>query len=399
MEQSDITKEYSLFDIILDIAKWKKFLIIITLIGFIISILIAFLLPKEYITYASIRGTAAQSLNLNSLIKGSGVGAGLSSFLDFAVPSGGSDADYFNALLKSKTVQDSLIKKFKLREKYETKTVEDTRLALEGNTDIKRDIPAEIIFIGVYDEDPIEAQKMTSYYIEMLNLLHIKLSSEAARNTRKHLEKRYNETFNELSFFEDSLKKYQEKYGVIDIYTQTSAVVEAAAKFKSQIILKEIELSNKTITQGPNSPDLIPIKQELEILNRNYNKIVTGSDYSLGQDVFIPFKKTPEVGLNYLRLYRQVQIYNEMIKVLLPLLEQAKIQELKETPNLVVIDYPSVPEKKSKPKRMLIVLFGTILSFVLGSTYAVTRINLENLKANNPDRYYKLKALTSFSKS
>jgi len=43
--------------------------------------------------------------------------------------------------------------------------------------------------------------------------------------------------------------------------------------------------------------------------------------------------------------------------------ELAKIQEVKETPSVKVLDRAKVPEKKTAPPRMLIVLLGTFLCF------------------------------------
>lgn len=379
-----------MLDFLLGILKWKKIIFIITFSGIIISIIVALLLPKEYITIASVRGTGGgQSFNLSSLMKSSGMSSNLGSFLDIASPGKSGETDYYIAILKSRTVLDSMINKFQLKARYEVEEIEDAREVLKSNTEINRNTPAEIVLFGVYDKDPKIAFEMTNYYVLLLNTIYSRLSSEAAKNTREHLEKRYFETLNELTFAEDTLRRFQERFGVYDIYIQTEAAIKSAASLKSNIIVKEVEYAVKSINFGISNPEVKMIKDELEELEVKYSQIIKGSEKNRELDVFLPFIETPSVGLAYLRLYRTVQIYNELIKVLVPMLEQAKIQELRETPSILVLDQPVIPEKKSKPKRALIVLIGTALFLLLGFFYAFLRENLNNLRINNPEKYNK----------
>lgn len=389
MEYSN-NSENPFLDFLLRIVKWKWILILFTIIGTCISVLIAFLLPNEYLTSASIRGSGGQGMNIGSMLKGTNVGANLGPLLDFAVPGGGGETDYYAAILSSRSLQDSLINKYNLKERYEVKKIEDAREILKSKTEIKKNGPAEIVFLEFYDESPNISFQITTDYVNLLNSIYARVSSENARNTRYHLEGRYKEIFLELTAFEDSLKLFQEKYGVFDIYVQTEAAVKSAASLKSTILVKEIELSSKKSRLGHLSPEVGIVEKEVEELKKNYREIINGNDKSTELDIFIPFKKTPHLGLSYLRLYRKVQIYNELIKVLLPLLEQAKIQELRETPSIVVIDHPILPEKKSRPKRALIVLLGTLSSFFLVLGYAFTRENLNKVKSLDPKKYAKI---------
>jgi uncharacterized protein involved in exopolysaccharide biosynthesis len=72
----------------------------------------------------------------------------------------------------------------------------------------------------------------------------------------------------------------------------------------------------------------------------------------------------PEIIMGYLRLQRELEIQNKILTTLIPLFEQAKLQEKKDTPSLLIIDYPNVPDKKAKPKRLIIVGASGFLGFV-----------------------------------
>ncbi|HLX13076.1 MAG TPA: GNVR domain-containing protein, partial [Bacteroidota bacterium] len=70
----------------------------------------------------------------------------------------------------------------------------------------------------------------------------------------------------------------------------------------------------------------------------------------------------PGAGLQTIRLYRDVVTQQKILEFLMPLYEQAKINEQKDNPVLVVLDRAVPPEKKTKPQRVLIVLSTAFLS-------------------------------------
>ena len=64
--------------------------------------------------------------------------------------------------------------------------------------------------------------------------------------------------------------------------------------------------------------------------------------------------------MNFLRLKREVEIQNKILTIILPLYEQAKIEENRNTPSILVLDPPFIPDYKTKPKRLYVVLGMTI---------------------------------------
>ncbi len=55
----------------------------------------------------------------------------------------------------------------------------------------------------------------------------------------------------------------------------------------------------------------------------------------------------------------------------MPLFEQDKIDEKKEMPSVIILDSPNLPEKKTKPKRIIIVLIGLVSTFLLTSFFVL----------------------------
>ena len=319
--------------------------------------------------------------------------SGLGALANFALPQGGGQIDYLVAIINSRLVQDAVIEKFNLKLRYKTEAIEDTREALKGHTVIVRNVLAEIVSIGSDDEDPKVAADLTNSFVDLLNKAYTDLNSQVGKNSREHLEIRYNQTKLYLSTLEDSLRTFEEKYGVYNITAQTEAAIKSAASLKSEITLKEIELGVKEKMFDSEAPDIVRLKLETAQMNKSFDEMIHGDDKKLSENIFIPFAKAPSLGLVYLRLFREIEIQTELVKVLLPLLEQARLQEKRETPSLLVIDRGMVPEKKSKPFRSLIVLIGFV-AFLSVSCVAVMMVeHLQNVKVKNPERYGKIEMI------
>jgi hypothetical protein len=79
----------------------------------------------------------------------------------------------------------------------------------------------------------------------------------------------------------------------------------------------------------------------------------------------------PLLGAKYADYYRRAKIQETVFELLTQQYELAKVQEAKETPSVKVLDPATVPEKKSFPPRLLIMLLGTALAFSMSVVWLV----------------------------
>ena len=103
--------------------------------------------------------------------------------------------------------------------------------------------------------------------------------------------------------------------------------------------------------------------------------------------VLINFELAPEIGIEYFRLFREIELQAKILEFLLPQYEQAKISESREKGDLYILDAASVPEKKFKPKRSFLVLGWMFISFVLLYLFILSIEWLKQLSVNDPKRY------------
>ena len=80
-----------------------------------------------------------------------------------------------------------------------------------------------------------------------------------------------------------------------------------------------------------------------------------------------------------------MEIQYRILQFLTPMFEQAKVEERRQTPSVIVLDHAEPAERKAKPKRMLIMLGGLFVGFLgsLGYVVASTRWN-EQKALNTP---------------
>ncbi|MEM2265158.1 MAG: hypothetical protein QXX03_08250, partial [Nitrososphaerota archaeon] len=125
---------------------------------------------------------------------------------------------------------------------------------------------------------------------------------------------------------------------------------------------------------GDDASEVRAVKIQIEEMKKRLNQMKEGNERLKNEmTLFVPFKNMPELGLQYLRLYREYEIQNKLLEFIVPLYEQAKIEEQKNIPVVQVLDYAVPPEKKARPFRTLIVLsvfasalvLFVILTFVL----------------------------------
>jgi len=89
--------------------------------------------------------------------------------------------------------------------------------------------------------------------------------------------------------------------------------------------------------------------------------------------LFPKFSSAPELEQQLSVLMRDVEIQRSVYAVLSEQHEQAKIQEMKDTPTLQVLDWARPPLVYSRPKRVTIVLTSAALAFLLSSIWVFYR--------------------------
>ena len=299
-----------------------------------------------------------------------------------------SGTELFMAILQSRTILDSAIAQFHLIDRYDAKNNEEALKTLKKHVFVNLDDEGTITFVSEAetpwfsgktkkDEARLLARDMANYFIVELDRINRNLRSERGRNTRIYIEKRYQQNLDDLRTAEEALRVFQKENGILLLPEQTQATINTAASLKAEVLAKEVQLEISRKTIGEANPQSIQFKDELDVLRNKYKQFTFGKeddkyfhDGSVN-DLFLSFKDVPDLGMQYVRLYREMLLQEKLLEFTLPQYEQARIQELKDTPTLQVLDKAVAPIKKYRPKRIIGMVFYGFLSFLLISTYLI----------------------------
>jgi uncharacterized protein involved in exopolysaccharide biosynthesis len=105
------------------------------------------------------------------------------------------------------------------------------------------------------------------------------------------------------------------------------------------------------------------------------------------------WQQSPQLLVEEDRLRRQVQLRQEVYLTLNREYETARIEEVNDTPVITIIDRAVPPQKKSKPKRRLMVILGFVLGAMMGVFGAFGVEFLERSRASEVEDYREFQSL------
>ncbi len=385
------------------------------LVGLVGSTLLAFLLPVRYTSTTRLMppdqsggGLAA----LAALAKG-GSSSGGSSDLGMM----GSEllgmrttSDLFIGVLGSRTVQDDLINKFDLRKIYGDRHIEDARKEVKRRITIDGDRKSGIITIEVTDKSPQRAAAMARECIDQLNQILVTLNTSSAHKERVFLESRLQQVQQELEVAEQDFSKFASQNTALDVKEQGKAMLNAAAELQGQLIAAQTQLegmrqiyTNGNVRVRSLEARIAEYRRQLQKLTGNANAAPsdtqTGEPSDSGSDLYPSVRQLPALGVTWADLYRRTKVQEVVFETLTKQFELAKVEEAREVPSVKVLDMADVPEKKSFPPRMLLILFGVLLMFCLGSAWVVMRSRWQEADARDPAKVLALEIMQTMKGS
>ncbi|MCX8105111.1 MAG: Wzz/FepE/Etk N-terminal domain-containing protein [Ignavibacterium album] len=367
MAESNIKREMKFFDYINILYKWRNFLIITLIIFSLLTLGILFLLPNQYKSTTVIMLPPETNLGLGGLtglLSGKTSTSSLGSKL-LGMTSG--NQDVLLAILNSRTSLTKTIDRFNLFNYYDIDEKNYDKVLKAFVEDISFE-PTEygMIEISVINKYPRLAAQMANYFAELVDSLNIEFNTKAATNNRIFIEKRYLKNLEDLKAAEDSLYKLQKKFGVFAIPQQLEVAVKSAAEVEAQLIERELYAEIIKNQVGENTPAYKQAIDQVNFLRKKVLDIKNSPKLSGDSNVLLPFKNLPELSIQYLRHYRELEIQQKILEVILPLYEQAKVEEQKSIPTILILDKAVPAQLKYSPKRATITIIITlIMLFIL----------------------------------
>jgi capsule polysaccharide export protein KpsE/RkpR len=353
-----------------------------TVAGFVIALFYALLAPKWYqSTLTVVPATPSKGGGLGQI---AGV---LGSAVDIPELGVNADVERIAAVLESTSVTDAVIRKFDLMQRYDDRYIEHARKDLWSHCSTRIDRKARVVSLSCEDKDPKFVQLMLEYFGEHGNEVFRRVSTSSASEEVRFLVQRVEQMRSEADESARRLRAFEERYKIVDLDSQSKAVVSAMASLRSQEISKELQLSYMNTFSSRDESTAVQLRQQLAVMSSKFKKLeepipeddppgdpppkVSGQAVAPQKaDIFPPAMSVPKLRFELEQLYRDRKIHEADLLLLMQRLEVAKVNEARDTSAFQILDHPARPTYRSRPRRAVALLAGLLLGLLLGIVWS-----------------------------
>jgi len=364
-EYYEAEDEISLLDLVVVVAENLRLLIFGPLLAGLIALGYAFTIAPTFTARTSFlppekqQSVATAALaQLGSLAGAAALASGLKN-----------PADQYVSLVKSVSVADSLIDRFKLMEIYEAEFRQNARMVLGGNTKISAGKDGLIVVV-VDDISPQRAADIANGYVSELESLMGRLALTEAQKRRVFFEDQLERTKTMLTAAELALGTIGVSASAIK--ANPEAAVEAVARLQAQVTAQEVRLASMRSYLTESAPQFRQAQTELRALRSQLGKNAAGDTAASSAG-------------GYIEKYRDYKYQETLFKLFVQQFELAKIDEAREGAVIQVVDVASPPERKSRPKKTLIAIMATLATGIFLLIWVLVRSAIENSAARPND--------------
>ena len=372
--------EISLLDLLQTIVDNLRLLILGPLVVGLVALGISFAVPPTFTATVKFLPPQQQQSAAASMLASLGGLGGLAG----AAAGIKNPADQYLAFMKSNSVQDALIERFKLGERYATQFKTDTRAVLTGST---RAVSGKdgLISIEIDDKDPQFAADLANAHVQELQQLLARLAVTEAQQRRAFFEKQLSLVQAKMIAAEQALRATGVNSSVLK--SNPTSAVAAVAALKAQVTAQEVKVGAMRGYLADTAPDFKQALNELSNLRAQLAKQEKDEPASAaGQG-------------DYVAKYREFKYQETLFDLFAKQFELAKIDESREGAVIQVLDAAQPPEKKAKPKKALIAIIATLAAGFALLLFVFIRQALHNAN-KDPESAQKLAALkTSWQKA
>lgn len=355
------------------------------LAGVLLAVVLFIVLPSKYESTTRLLPSETTSEAAMMMAGGGATGA--------AAPSLGMMSDllgtrtpgaFYAAVLKSDTVLDGVINRFDLLKVYRVKNYDEARKVLSDRTVVVDDKKSGILTVTVTDKDSARVAAIANAYAEELDKTLQNLNTSSAHREREFLAQRIEVVRENLSAAENQLSQYSTKNSALDIKEQGRAAFEVAGKVQGELIVAQSELQGLRQIYGPDHPRVKSAEARVSQLRATADKLGSSTTGNNDDMSYLSIARLPVVGVAYADLFREVKVQEAIYEALLKRYEISKVEEVKATPRVRVIDPGKVPARRSSPRLSILGIMCTLFCFVAGVIAIFARSDWDGMDPDNP---------------
>lgn len=372
------TSQRNLLDYIYVLVKWRRMLIVGTLVAGVAVAAVTFALPERWTARTSLLPPDEEGgglgLSLLGGASGSGIPPGLAGLIGASTP-----AERLLTLLDSRRLLGLAVDRHELVSVYQALHRDHAidLLALQ----VERELGGDgSIAIEVSAGTPELAADLTNTLGTLLDSLNREYRQQQAGATRTFLQQRLLSTGQDLAADAGRMRDFQNTYGIVDIKAQTSAAVDVVKGILLELSLLQVELGVASQRLAPGHADRVLLEMQVGELEKRLQLLVGDLSSDIGDAALSganplgpPLLRLPDLMHEFAALTLQLEVKEQILAFLAARLEEAKYSEARNTPTLQVLDEATPPHTRAFPRRLVLTAAGaasalvllTLLAFVL----------------------------------
>ncbi|QSQ94956.1 polysaccharide biosynthesis tyrosine autokinase [Acinetobacter indicus] len=185
-------------------------------------------------------------------------------------------------------------------------------------------------------------------------------SAETAQ-TLKFLEEQLPELKQQLDVAEREFNRFRQQYNTVDVTKESELYLTQSVTLETQ----KAELEQKVAEASAKYTAEHPIMQQMNAQLTAINKKINELDGTL--------RRLPELQRQYLQLFREVEVKQQLYTGLLNSYQQLRIAKAGEIGNVRIVDTAVEPIEPIKPKKLQILILSIFLGGFLGTLLALLR--------------------------
>ena len=275
-----------------------------------------------------------------------------------------SPSDLYASLFLSRSVQDSIIGRFSLTQRYGEPDVDALRQNLTERThvDVRED---GIIELRYEDTDPRMAADIVNGMIDAVYRKAQQLSRNESENRLAFYDQIIDETRKTLARDEARLQALETDTGYTRLKGQEEATSLTASDLESALLARETQLTKMLATATEAHPAVRRVRVEIAALQAKLKQVDDAGETPGNGRVLLPVGDFPALQARVEPARRDVEIQKQVLEYLVKARQLSRVDEKRDLSNVQVLDEAVPPTRRSGPRTLRNAMLATGIAVVL----------------------------------
>ena len=218
-----------------------------------------------------------------------------------------------------------------------------------------------VLGLNYQGEDTQHITQVLNAILAAYSQQNIERRSAETAQTLKFLENQLPELKQQLDVAEREFNRFRQQANTVDVTKESELYLTQSITLETQ----KIQLEQQVAEASSKYMDEHPMMQQMNAQLAAINKKIAELDGTL--------KRLPELQRQYLQLFREVEVKQQLYTGLLNSYQQLRIAKAGEIGNVRIVDTAVEPIQPIKPKKLQILILSIFLGGFLGTLLALLR--------------------------